>query len=227
MDSKKLAGMLAWYYENEGMRPIIVGHSQGGIQAVKVLYELAGDFSKTLHVWNPLTDKKEERVFVVDPLTNKLRPVVGLRSSYTTAVGAGGFTRFLFNQWRMFGKLRSIPDSVEEFTGFYIGLDIVGGDFLGFGSTNKFKPNGKARVRNVKLPLGYSHVSVPGTKHLAKSQEIRDWINDYVPSEQPRLTRTFKSSSRHILWASDVWHSIKKHWVLELQRLIRAKRTTR
>jgi len=34
----------------------------------------------------------------------------------------------------------------------------------------------------------------------------------------------FDSDSSHILWAADVWYSIKKNWVLELQRLIRAER---
>jgi len=29
--------------------------------------------------------------------------------------------------------------------------------------------------------------------------------------------------SSHILWAAGVWYSIKKHWVLELQRLLGAK----
>ena len=55
---------------------------------------------------------------------------------------------------------------------------------------------------------------------------MRDWINNYLPSEKPVLDVTFESSSTNILWAADVWHSIKKHWVLELQRLIRAKRDT-
>ena len=45
-------------------------------------------------------------------------------------------------------------------------------------------------------------------------------------SEKPVLNVTFESSSTNILWAADVWHSIKKHWVLELQRLIRAKTDT-
>lgn len=222
-DSRKLAGLIAWHYEKEGMRPMIVGHSQGGIQAVKVLYELSGGFSGELHVWNPIVKEEEERIAIIDPLTGIMQPVVGIKVSYATAVGAGGFTRLLINQWSMNGKLRSIPDSVEEFTGFYMGLDIAGGDLLGFGSMNKFKANGKARVRNVKLPLGYSHITVPDTRHLAGSTEIRDWINNYIPSEEPKLTVTFESSSKHILWAADVWHSIKKHWVLELQRLIRAR----
>jgi hypothetical protein len=223
MDSKKIAGLIAWYYEREGMRPMMVGHSQGGIQAVKVLYELVGRFDSDIQVWNPLTDRAEERITIVDPISGEARPVVSLKVSYATAVGAGGFTRFLINQWSMFGKLRSIPDSVEEFTGFYMGLDIAGGDMLGFGSLNKFRANGRATVRNVKLPLGYNHITVPGTRHLAESQEIRDWINGYVPVEEPQLNREFNASSKHILWAADVWHSIKKHWVLELQRVLKAR----
>ena len=27
-----------------------------------------------------------------------------------------------------------------------------------------------------------------------------------------------------MLWAADVWYSIKKHWVIEAQRLIKARR---
>jgi hypothetical protein len=222
--SEKLAGLISWYYEREGLRPMMVGHSQGGIQAVKVLHILAGNFSKEVPVWDPFTKEKEDRTYIIDPLTGGSRPVVDMKLSYVTAVGAGGFTRLLANQWSMIGRLRSIPDSVEAFTGFYMGLDLLGGDLLGFGSLNKFKANGKAGVRNVKLPLGYNHITIPGTRHLAEDQEIRDWINNYIPEEEPRLTVEFESSSLHILWAADVWHDIKKHWTLELQRLILAKR---
>ena len=149
---------------------------------------------------------------------------MGIQLSYATAVGSGGITRFLPNQWSMLPKLRRVPDSVEEFTGFYMGLDLFGGDFFGFGPSNTYEPNGTAKVRNVRLPTGYNHITVPVTRHLAASQEIRDWINNYQPTEEPELTVTFKSSSTNILWAADVWHSIKKHWCLEVQRLIRAKR---
>jgi hypothetical protein len=33
-----------------------------------------------------------------------------------------------------------------------------------------------------------------------------------------------KPETLHLMWAEDVWFSIKKHWVLELQRLLRARR---
>jgi hypothetical protein len=83
-------------------------------------------------------------------------------------------------------------------------------------------------VRNVWLPPEYKHGEIPDTKHLLKSQQIRDWINDYRPPPEPiirpKLDVQFDADSSHILWAADVWYSIKKHWVLELQRFIRAKR---
>lgn len=224
-NSEELAGIVAWYFEKEGMRPILIGHSQGGIQTVKVLHELAGTFSKKIQVWNPITESGEDRYAILDPLNGAERPVVGLNVSYATAVGAGGFTRFLPNQWSMLDKLRTIPDSAEEFTGFYMGLDLLGGDLMGFASTNKYEAKGKAKVRNVRLPMGYRHVFVPRTKHLAKSQEIRDWINSYTPTEEPELKVKFASPSDNIIWAADVWHSIKKHWVIELQRLIQARRS--
>jgi pimeloyl-ACP methyl ester carboxylesterase len=222
--SEKIAGAIAWYYEQEGMRPLVVGHSQGGMQAVKVLHDLAGHSSAKIAVWNPLTGKKESRYEITEPLTGKPAPVVGLQLPYASAVGAGGFTRFLPNQWSMMTKLRKVPDSVEEFTGFYMGLDLFGGDLLGFGSANQYEPNGAARVRNVRLPTGYNHVTVPSTKHLLKSRQITEWINNYTPTDEPKAEVEFDSDSSHILWAADVWHSIKKHWVLELQRVIRAQR---
>lgn len=227
-DSEKIAGVIAWFYEKEGMRPMMVGHSQGGFQVVKVLYRFAQKPSAKLPVWNPLTWEEESRCEIVDPLTGEKRVVAGLVLPYSTSVGAGGLTRCLPNQWDMCFRLHTIPDSVEEFTGFCKGRDLLGGDFLGYGPANHYKPNGKALVRNVWLPSEYKHGSIPDTKHLLESQAMKDWINNYRPASDlivtPQLDQQFDSDSSHILWAADVWFSIKKHWVLELQRLIQARR---
>lgn len=227
--SKKIAGVVAWYYEREGLRPMLVGHSQGGMQVVKVLDKLAGPRSSKLHLWNPLTWKKEPACDFLDPVTGERRSVVGLQLPYASAVAAGGVTRLLPNQWDMCTRLRTVPDSVEEFTGFYKGKDLLGGDFLGYGSANHFHAKGKAVVRNVCLPSSYKHGAIPDTKHLLKSEQIRDWINNFKPGpgpfEKPKLEMTFDSDSNNILWAADVWYSIKKHWVLELQRVLRAQET--
>jgi len=141
-------------------------------------------------------------------------------------VGAGGLTRLLPNQWDMCMKLRAVPDSVEEFTGFCKGKDLLGGDFLGYGPANYFRAKGSAVVRNVRLLSMYKHGAIPDTKHLLNSQAMMDWINNYrppdLPLNEPSLNVEFDGDSSHILWAADVWFSIKKHWVLELQRVLRA-----
>ena len=226
--SDKIAGVIAWYYEREGLRPMIIGHSQGGMQAIKVLHKLSGETADKLAVWNPLTWQPEDRCEITDPLTGKIRPVVGLRLSYVSSAGAGGMTRLLPNQWDTTFNLRQVPDSVVEFTGFYKHFDHFGGDWLGYGSANHSEATGTAIVRNVRLPTAYRHGPLPETEHLLKSQQIKDWINNYRPPDKfvdaPELTVHFDSDSKNILWAADVWYSIKKHWVLELQRFIRAKR---
>ncbi len=223
--SRKLAGLIAWYYEKEGMRPMLVGHSLGGIQVVKILHELAGAFNDSIPVWNPLTDEPEDRDFVIDPLTGEGRPVVGFRVGYASAMGAGPLALLLPNQWILLGRLRTIPNTVEDFTGFTIGLDLFTWDFPGFSLAGSYHPSGTARVRNVTLPIGYSHVMVPVTSHLATERKVREWINAYVPGQPVDLSALSDVSSMNILWAADVWYSIKKHWCLELQRLVRAKRS--
>jgi hypothetical protein len=228
--SRKIAGVIAWYYEKEGLRPMMIGHSQGGMQAVKVLHRLAG--KSALSVWNPLTWKPEARCEITDPLSGRAQPVAGLVLPYASAVGAGGLTRVLPKQWNMCWpglSLHRIPDSVEAFTGFCKEADLLGGDFLGYGSMNHYKAKSKGRavVRNVWLPTAYVHGLIPETKHLLKSQQIKDWIDNYRPAGEPivrlELHEQFDADASHILWAADVWYSIKKHWVLELQRWIRAK----
>jgi len=225
-----IAGVIAWYYEKEGLRPMMVGHSQGGFQVVKVLHKLAAPPPARLEVWNPLTWKPEDRHEITDPLTGQTRPVVGLQLPYATTLGAGGLTRMLPNQWDLLGNLREIPDSVEEFTGFYKGRDLLGGDFLGYGAANRFSATGTARVRNIKLPAAWKHGAIPDTRHLLQSPEIRDRINAYTPGAEafvvvPENAETMKRETLYLFWAGDVWFSIKKHWVLELQRLIRARRS--
>ena len=223
-DSRELAGMIAWYYEHDGMRPMIVGHSQGGVQAVKVLDELAGVFGDELAVWNPITGAAESRTTIVDPLTGAQRSVAGLSVSYASAVGAGGAALLLPNQWSMMHRLRTIPDTVDEFTGFSISVDFVALTFPGARGAADYHTNGKAKVRNVFLPAIYNHVVLPATRHLAQSGAMRDWIDAYVPGRPGQAETLPAGDNAGALWAADVWYSIKRHWCLELQRLIRAQR---
>ena len=225
-DMDMVAGMIAWYYEKEGLRPMMIGHSQGGMQVVRILDKFADSDTNSLEVWSPLTWQSELRRVITDPLTGQRRPVAGLQLPYVAAMGAGGLTRILPNQWDMNLRLRVIPDSVEEFTGFYKGNDLLGGDLLGYGSLNLFYASGHAAVRNVRLPTAEEHGKTPAALHLLRSRQITTWLNNYIPIPTPNedVSVHFDDDSRHILFAADIWYSVKKHWVLELQRLIRARR---
>jgi hypothetical protein len=224
-DSARFAGMVAWYYEKEGMMPILIGHSQGGMKVIKILHELAGAFHKNLPVWNPLSGDTENRHTIIDPLTGNEQDVTGLKLRYASSIGAGRFMRFILGQWNMLGRLRQVPDSVEEFTGFYIKYDLIGSDLLGFGKANQYYPLGSASVRNVRLPASYSHITVPLTEHLAQSIETRRWINEYSPAtEEPESPDGLHGDIRNILLAAEIWYNIKKYWCIELQKLIQAQK---
>jgi hypothetical protein len=220
-NSLQIAGLIAWYYEHEGLMPMLVGHSQGGIQLVKVLHDLAGDGVTQIEVWNPLTDAAEPRVSIVDPFTGAERPVLGLKIGYASVVGSGGAALLLPNQWSMARRLRSIPNTVDDFTGYALAVDLIAWDMPGAGT--RYQAQGGARVRNVELPAEYSHVFVPRTSHLARDPALRAWLNEYAPGNAdppPAEGRAAENS----LWAADVWFHIKKHWVLEAQKVVRARR---
>jgi hypothetical protein len=225
VDSQQLAGMLAWYYEREGMMPIMIGHSQGGMLAIRVLHELAGAFRSAIRVWNPLKQQAEERMTILDPLTGEERPLVGLRVGYAAALATGKPMRVLLGQWSMLPRLRQIPDTAEAFTGFSIEWDLLAGTLPGLGPGEPYRATGSASVRNVTLPAEYNHLTLPRTRHLAEHEGTRAWINRYIPGAElpPSLIRS-GIDTRNILLAADLWYGIKKTWCLEAQRLIRARR---
>jgi hypothetical protein len=76
----------------------------------------------------------------------------------------------------------------------------------------------------VTLPAGYSHVFAPGTAHLGADPALREWINAFDPAKEASWKGPEAEKADSVLWAADVWHSVKKHWVLEAQRFIRTRR---
>ena len=222
VDTRRLAGAMAWYYEHEGMMPMLIGHSQGGMVVIRVLHELAGDFGDSLPVWNPQRGAAEDRTAIVDPFSGAQRSVVGLQVPYAAALATGKLPRLLLGQWSMLPRLRDIPDTVAEFTGFSLEWDPIAGNF---GSAEPFRATGSARVRNVTLPAQASHLTLPRTKELALDPITREWIDRYVPgTAAPAPPANAQVDAANLLHAADIWYSVKKHWCLEAQRLIRAQR---
>jgi hypothetical protein len=221
-DSAQLAGTVAWYYETDGMMPMLIGHSQGGMLAIKVLHEFAGAFHAAIPVWNPMTRQSEQRTTIIDPLTGLERSVIGLQLSYVAAMATGKLPRFLLGQWEILGKLRTIPDTVEDFTGFSIEWDLIAGTLPG---SEKYHAGGSAHVRNVELAAETSHIGMPRTRYLAGNPVTRAWIDSYDPASPlaaPPIGPGIDASN--IVHAADIWYSVKKHWCLGAQRLIGARR---
>ena len=202
---------------------MLIGHSQGGLSAVRILKDLAGQ-GGAIRIWNPLTQTLEERTTIVDPLTGRERPAVGLSVAYASAVGAGGWALLLPAWWEDLDTLRLIPDTVDDFTGYFIEVDLFALSLPGNPLDKRYEASGKAHVRNVTLPATYNHVVVPLTESLAQDPRVRAWIDDYVPGDHADASSLPGDAADHVLWAADVWHSIKKHWCLEAQRWVRAQR---
>jgi hypothetical protein len=222
--SARIAGEVAWYYEHDALRPMIVGHSQGGLHAVKILKDLAGQRAERVPVWNPSTQAYEDRTTITDPLTGKERPVIGLSVAYVSVVGAGGWALVLPHQWESLDTLRKIPGNVDEFTGYFINVDFFALSFPGNPLDRRYEGSGKDNVRNIELPASYNHVMIPATRELAEDARTRDWINAYVQGIPADASSLPEEAQGHALWAADVWYSIKKHWCIEAQNLIRARR---
>ncbi len=220
----QLAGLVAWQYEHDGLHPMLIGHSQGGLSAVRILKDLAGQSGDSLRVWNPLTATLEPRTTIVDPFTGRERPVVGVSVSYASAIGAGGWALLLPNWWEDLDTLRKIPDTVNDFTGYFIEVDLFALSLPGNPLDKRYENNGKAHVRNVTLPASYNHVVAPVTHTLANDPAVREWINAYVPGDNRDTSSLPLEAAGHVLWAADVWYSIKKNWCLEAQRWVRAQR---
>jgi hypothetical protein len=221
-DSAELAGELAWYYEHDGMMPMLIGHSQGGMLAIRVLYELAGDFRREIAVRDPVNDTALPRTTIRDPLSGATRDVVGLKLGYVAALATGKTMRVLLGQWSMLPRLRTIPDTVEDFTGFRIPGDAIAGMPW---DVEPYRSAGTANVRNVTLPGSDSHIGLPVTPSLAAQPETHQWIDTYRPAAEPAVLPEWPGvDSSNLLHAADIWYSVKKHWCLEAQRAIRAAR---
>lgn len=213
-DSAKLAGELAFDYEQSGMEPMLIGHSQGGMLAIRTLYELAGAFHGALNVVDPATGDALARTSIVDPHTRQPRPVVGLHVAYAAALATGRLPRIVLGQWDMLRRIRGIPDTVDEFTGFLLPHDPIAGNLIG---DTPYASLGRARVRNVVLPDSYHHLTLPRAEHLAANPTIRAWIDAWTPDS---ATPSPEGDTANLVHAVDIWYSVKRHWCGQARGLL-------
>ena len=126
------------------------------------------------------------------------------------------------NQWSMVRRLRSIPDTVDDFTGYCAGR---GPGRLGPAGGRRALPGpGGARVRNVELPADYSHVFVPQTSHLARDPAMRVWLNAYVPGQRRWHRRPKAALPRTACGRPTSGSTSRSTGCFEAQKVVRARR---
>ena len=193
--ARELAGTLAWYYEHDGMMPMLIGHSQGGMLAMRTLHELAGAFGATIPVWNPAHRRTLPRADDRRPR----RPATSGRSSackvpYAAAIATGKLPRLLL------GPVVDAPQAARD-SGhrrrFHRLLDRVGSDRRRRSrAPNPYAASGTAHVRNVTLPASYSHIGLPRTLAPRREPVTRAWIDAYAPGSPGHCRRTTRGSTR-------------------------------
>ncbi len=156
--------------------------------------------------------------------------MVGLQLPYAAALATGRTMRVLLGQWDMLERLRSVPDSVQEFSGYFIAWDPIAGTGPHAARDDPYRASGSAHVRNLMLPATYGHLTLP----LARTwPPIRPRDAGSRPSIRARSTcrgldalppTLADADLRNLVHAADIWFSVKKHWCLEAQRHARARR---
>jgi hypothetical protein len=212
VDARHVAGEIAWHYERDGVMPVLIGHSQGGMIVIKALHALAGR-NGPVPVWNPEREAEEPRTWIVDPASGRRRDVTTLHVPFAAALATGSLPRLLLAQWDMLPLLHDVPDSVTTFTGFAIPWDAIAGTGP---DPEPFVATGTARVRNVVLPARYSHVALPAVEHLARQPATRAWIDAWRPDAPPALVPAGVDVD-NLLHAADLWHSVKRAWCEAVQ----------
>ena len=214
LDGRTLAGMLAWQYEHDGVRPVIVGHSKGGGVVIDTLRALSGAYGDDLALVDPRTLAPEPRTRFLDPVTGETSRVVDLKVPLASAIATGRLPRILRGQFELASVLRDVPDSAERFVGFAIPYDPIAGTLAG--DEDPYRPTGHAAVRNVVLPATTSHIAAPRTDHLARDPATRAWIDAYLPGAQPPLPDG--ADTTNLVQAAELWYAIKRAWCGEAQR---------
>ncbi len=221
--SAELAGTVAWYYEQSGLRPMLIGHSRGGMLVVRTLHELDGAFAEAIHLYDPVRDEALPQTTFRDPFSGAVTPVRGFRLAFGAAIATGTLPRVLQGQWTMLARLRRIPDTVDEFTGFTIAWDPIAGNF---GEAEVYEPVGTAVVRNVLLPAATSHIGAPLTEQLAADPVTRRLIDAWRPDQGELVVSDPQVDARNIAQAADLWFSIRRHWCLEGQHRLHEPRAS-
>lgn len=191
VECEALAGSIHQLVRNEGMAPMLVGHSGGGVTVGRILQLLAA----------------------ADGAVPRL--------PFAATLGTGALLRWApaFPGCAAdVPRLGLVPASVQQFTGYRIAGDpftsLMGfGDFRAMGGSAV-----QADVRNVLLPAQVSHVNAFEVDGYAEHPVVRAWIDAYRPGSNTPLPDAPGLDLTNLRHTADLWHSLRTHWALQAQQ---------
>ena len=209
VDARRFAGEIAWHYERDGVMPILVGHSQGGMVVIKTLHLLA-ERERPSPSGIPVTARREARTWIDRPAHRPARTPVGeLRIAFAAVLATGSLPRLLLAQWDVLPILRDVPDSVVDFSGFSIPWDPIAGT----GPTPPpFRATGggpRAQRRAARELRPHR----PAERRAPCAPTPRRGRGSMPGGPRPRRHRRPRGRTRPTCsYAADLWYSIKRHW---------------
>ena len=213
-DSAALAGALAFDYEQSGVEPMLIGHSQGGMLASGRCTNSPARFT-TRSMSSIPTGVPCSRTTIVDPHTQQ-PPSRRFARRLCRRARDRLAAALVLGQWTMLSRMRKIPDTVTEFTGFILPHDPIAGNLLG---DRPYEAIGHAQVRNVVLPPLYGHRTA-ARRPLADDLALRAWID----AGRPTSRRRRGGDTSNLVHAADIWYSVKRHWCSQAQGLLTCSR---
>ena len=190
-ECEAMPGRIGQWLHDEGMAPMLVGHSGGGVTVGRILQELAA------------TDGTVPRL------------------PFAATLGTGALLRWVPGFPGCAAdvpRLGIVPASVQAFTGYRIAGDPFT-SLLGFGDYRAAEGGAApAHVRNVLLPAQVRHIDAFEVDGYAEHPRLRAWIDAYQPGNSAPLPEAPGIDLSNLPHAADLWHSLKKHWALQAQR---------
>ena len=191
VECEALAGSIHQLVRNDGMAPMLVGHSGGGVTVGRILQLLAA----------------------ADGAVPRL--------PFAATLGTGALLRWApaFPGCAAdVPRLGLVPASVQQFTGYRIAGDPFT-SLMGFGDFRAMGGGAvQADVRNVLLPAQVSHVNAFEVDGYAEHPVVRAWIDAYRPGSITPLPDAPGLDLTNLRHTADLWHSLRTHWALQAQQ---------
>ena len=207
VDSRRLAGEIAWHYERDGLMPMLIGHSQGGMVVIKVLHDLAGGEALSIPVWNPARAEPESRTAIVDPRdgidATGRGPQARFRGGACHRLAAPrparpmGRAAVAARRSRFGGRVHGIRHP--------LGSDCRDGSRAGRLPRDRYGAGAQCRAAR-RLQSHRPARDIPPRPAARDAWWVDAWWLDAAPEMPKDVDVT------DLLHAADLWYSVRRHW---------------